>query len=88
MNLHRQFPRGGDDQGARTGLACFQQTLENRQRESRRFSGAGLGKAQYVAAFEYCRDGLRLNGSRFREPEQSNSTLDIAPQAKLRKPSL
>jgi hypothetical protein len=88
MNLHGQLPSGSNDQSARTGPPRLQKTLEDGQRKGRRFSSAGLGKAQHVTSGEGGWDGLRLDGSWFDESKQSNSTLDIAPQTKLREPGL
>ena len=64
-DLGRQFARRRQDQrtaGARLGLAAdVQKPRQHRQTEGRRLAGAGLGKAQQVAALDDARDGLFLD---------------------------
>ena len=73
MHLGSQFP--GRSQHQRTDLAwgtlvvggtlaVGEQQLQDGQRETGGLAGAGLGGDHQVAAFQYGRDGLGLDGSR------------------------
>ena len=65
LNLHGQLSRGGDDEHGRRLLALGAgEDVQARQREGGRFSRAGLGGGDDIAALEDERDGLGLNGSR------------------------
>ena len=72
-DLARQFPRRAQHQRAHAapgrGAPVGREAVEDRQREGRRLSGAGLGDADQVAAFEKRRNRLRLNWGRTREAE-------------------
>lgn len=65
-NLRDQFPRGGQHQnaratlGSRTRVLCH--TVQQRQHERGRFTGAGLRHAEQIAPFQQEGNGLGLNG--------------------------
>src|SRR5260221_12899026 len=68
MNLYGELARGGNDNGERRIDRTVgrggggQQTIEQRNEESRGLAGARLCLARHVAAGEGDRQGLRLNG--------------------------
>jgi hypothetical protein len=69
FDLRREFAGGGHDQGAHgvdaaaVGQARLsRQALQQGQRESRGFAGAGLGAAEQVNALEHGGDRLGLDG--------------------------
>ena len=72
VDLHREFPRRRQDQctdlvtgraGRRAGMPG--QAVEQGQRETRRFAGAGLGATHDVVAGEDDRNRLALDRRRF-----------------------
>ena len=68
MNLHREFARRRDDDGARrilrpVGRARIgQQAVEQGDEKGGRLAGAGLGLTRHVASLEGHGQSLRLNG--------------------------
>ncbi len=68
MNLHREFARRRDDDGAGgvdrpvLGGGVGQQAVEQSDEEGGRFTGAGLSLTRHIAAGEGHGQGLRLNG--------------------------
>ena len=63
LDLAGEFARGGDHE--RTGAARLgRDALHQRQHERCGLAGAGLGTAHDVAAFEYHRDRIALDGGR------------------------
>jgi hypothetical protein len=64
MNLFGQFTGGGDYQGANASVFAPHQSIEYRQNEYRRFTGAGLGQTHYITPIEYLRDCPSLNRGR------------------------
>ena len=69
LDLERQLPRRGEDQGADAPLAVASvgvQQLEHRQHEGGRLAGAGLGAGHEVATCQDERDGLLLDWGRHR----------------------
>ena len=61
-NLRGELTRGRQHQRARIAAAAGAELLQQRQRETGRLAGAGLRAREHVAAGEYCRDGLKLDG--------------------------
>jgi hypothetical protein len=64
MNLFGQFTRGSDYQGANASVFTPHQSIEYRQSECGRFTGAGLGQTHYIATLKYLRDYPSLNRGR------------------------
>src|SRR5210317_2214191 len=64
MNLFGQFTGGGDYQGAYASVFTPHQSIEYRQNEYRRFTGAGLGQTHYITTLKYLRNCLSLNRGR------------------------
>ncbi len=58
------------------------QAFDHRQAECGGLAGAGLGKADQVAAFEKQRDRLRLDGRRRFEAERGQRVDDLLGQTK------
>ena len=58
--------------------------MEDRQRKSRRFAGAGLGDAQHVAALEQLGNSLSLNWRRRRVIPCDKRKVDRIGQAEFR----
>ncbi len=68
LNLDRQLARGGEHEradrvacGRRGAVGVLNDPVEDRQRESGGFAGAGLRAAHHVEAGEHDRNRLRLN---------------------------
>src|SRR6185295_4973438 len=68
LDLYRELARRREDQRPdrvpgwrRTGIGLGGEALEDRQRKTGGFSGAGLGAAHHVEALQDDGNGLRLN---------------------------
>jgi hypothetical protein len=64
MNLFGQFTGGGDYQGANASVFAPHQSIEYRQNEYRRFTGAGLGQTHDITPLEDLGDCPSLNRGR------------------------
>ena len=66
VDLHRQLPRGDEDQATRTlrGGTPAREPRDHRQAEAERLAGAGLAAAEEVTAGEGVRDRRGLDGER------------------------
>jgi hypothetical protein len=73
MNLFGQFTRGGDYQGANATVLTPHQSIEYRQNECRRFTGAGLGPTHYITTIKDLRDCPNLNRGRGFIPRRCNA---------------
>ena len=73
VDLLRQLPGGGDDQGANLAAGSRKETLQDRQHEGRRLARSRLGQAHDVFACQDRGDRLDLNRGRIRVAERRDA---------------
>ena len=84
MDLLGQLPGRCDDQGPDASLArSTGQTMEDGKREGSGLTGAGLGQAQDIPAFQCQGDGLFLDWGGFDEADRLNAGQDLRVKGKL-----
>ena len=85
VNLHGQFARRHEDERAGAIVLALvakrHDFAQDRQHERCGLAGAGLGNAQYIAAFNLWRDGLGLNWGGRGEAVRIEGGKDLAGNA-------
>ena len=85
VNLHGEFTRGQQDQGADVLAWCGTQHLDNRNQKRESLAGAGLGGANHVLAFKGRSNGFRLDGCKGNELSCRQFLLQGSRQGQFRK---